>query len=247
MKLSRPALFASLLALPFLALGATDLSESPLSGATSTEIRPNILFVMDDSKSMELDYLPDWAGDTSFLYQSRNPSFNGVAYNPAVRYLPPSYVTSSGSADTTTYPSQTASVTSNWTAVKNDGYGVQYVASSTVNLVGGGNPTFYYTTIPGEYCTDKTLKTCVAATAATVAYPVAAKLRWCSTAAEAAAATPSAGACQAIQIGADSGYTSFTFPRMPAPSTSAMLYSFLIPLFLGVVMPVRQAFELLPD
>ena len=222
MKLSRPALFASLLAISFLAFGATDLSESPLSGATSTEIRPNILFIMDDSKSMELDYLPDWAGDTSYLYQSRNPSFNGVAYNPAVRYVPPSYITSSGSADTTTYPSQTASATSNWTAVKNDGYGVQYAASSTANLVSGDFPTFYYTTVPGEYCTDKTLKTCVAATAASATHPIAAKLRWCSTAADAAAATPTAGACQAIQIGADSGYTSFTFPRMPAPSVSVL-------------------------
>ena len=44
----------ALLFVPLAAYGAlTDLSTTPLSGATSTEIKPNILFVMDDSGSMD--------------------------------------------------------------------------------------------------------------------------------------------------------------------------------------------------
>lgn len=220
MKPSRLSALASLLALPFIALAAsTDLSESPLSGATSTEIRPNILFVMDDSLSMELDYLPDWAGATTYLYQSRNPSFNGVAYNPEVTYVPPRYFTSSGTTDTTTYPSQTTTATSGWAAVKNDGYGIQNKPPlpATSNLVGSA---FYYTTTPGEFCTDRTLKNC--GTTQDAAHPEAAKLRWCKTAADAVASTPTAGACQAIQIGTSGGYTSYTFPRMPAPRISSL-------------------------
>lgn len=240
MKLTRPALLGSLLAIPFIAFGAsTDLSQSPLSGATSTEIRPNILFVLDDSKSMEMDALPDWAdvNIVKFPYRKKNPSFNGIAYNPAIRYLPPSYVNEDGSVNKTTYPSQTQTLTENWTKVKDDGYGVQYPLSSTSNLV-DDTPAHYYTTIAGEYCTDKTLKKCTKATAPAkldetitvdgkpqtiqVSYGVPAKLRWCKTEADAKVAVASAGACQAVQISDTGGFTAFTYPRMPAPRTSTL-------------------------
>ena len=121
---------------------------------------------------MDWDYLPDWAGLAAGLHQAKNAGFNGLAYNPAVTYLPPKYFDASGAPDTTTYPSQTSANTSAWTSVKDDGYGVQSTARS--NLVG---IAYYYTTVAGEYCTNQSMKTCVAATAPSATYPVAARLQ----------------------------------------------------------------------
>ncbi|MCP5228670.1 PilC/PilY family type IV pilus protein [Accumulibacter sp.] len=217
----------SLITLLLLAGGAhaatTQLATSPLSGASSVDIAPNILFVLDDSASMDWDYLPDWAGLYSELYRSRNAAFNGIAYNPGVTYTPPKYFDVNGAVDTSTYPAQTTGNTSGWTAVRNDGYRVQSASDS--NLVGIAH---YYTTVAGEYCTNASMKTCVAASAASSSYPVAAKLRWCKTAAAAAAATPAAGDCQATQIEpnpappATPNNIPFTFPRMPAPRVSTL-------------------------
>jgi type IV pilus assembly protein PilY1 len=222
-----------LIALLLIATGAhaglTQLSETPLSGASSVEISPNIMFVLDDSGSMSWDYLPDWAGLTTQLSQSKNPSFNGVAYNPAVTYTPPKYFNTDGTPNTTTYLGQNATNSTNWTAVRDDGFGIQATpATKTSNLVGNA---FYYTTLAGEYCTNASMKTCVAASAPSAAYPIAAKLRWCKTAAEAVAATPSAGACQATQIDpvpappAAATNIPFNFPRMPAPRASTITIS----------------------
>jgi hypothetical protein len=54
---------------------------------------------------------------------------------------------------------------------------------------------------------------------------VAAKLRWCKTAAEAIALTPSAGACQAVRIETSGANTPFEFARLPAPRTSTITLS----------------------
>jgi type IV pilus assembly protein PilY1 len=103
------------------AAAPTQLANSPISGASSVEISPNVMFVLDDSGSMAWDFLPDWAESTD-LSRSRNAGFNGVAYNPAITYTPPKYFTVDGLPDTTTYPSQTSANTSAWTAVKDNGY-----------------------------------------------------------------------------------------------------------------------------
>ncbi|HRD87875.1 MAG TPA: PilC/PilY family type IV pilus protein [Accumulibacter sp.] len=204
----------------------TQLANSPISGASSVEIAPNILFVLDDSGSMDWDYLPDWAGLAAGLHQAKNSGFNGLAYNPAVTYLAPKYFDASGAPDTTTYPSQTSATTTAWTSVKDDGYGVQ--SNGRSNLIGNA---YYYTTVAGEYCTNQSMKTCVAATAPSATYPVAARLRWCRTAADAVAAVPGTGACQATQIDPNPGPPAtptnipFNFPRMPAPRASVLTIS----------------------
>ncbi len=197
----------------------TDLTNSPLSGASSQEINPNVLFILDDSTSMKEEQMPDWAKNRP-LWQEKNPSFNGIYYNPDITYSPPKYFTSGGAADTTTYPSQTSAATSGWTAVKDDGYGVQ-----STGLVGLAGFAHYYKTVVGEYCTNKSLKTCVAATSPSATYPEPAPLRWCSSAAEAAAATPSAGACQATQVQSTGTNTPFEYPRMPSPRISTFTVS----------------------
>lgn len=117
----------------------TDLASAPLSSTSASVVRPNILFTLDDSGSMDWSYLPDYAGGTTYSggssshckvsnscgtgetpYQTNE--YNGMAYNPRITYQLPI------NADGTFKASQT----SPWTAVKVDGYGVQ--STSTINL-----------------------------------------------------------------------------------------------------------------
>jgi type IV pilus assembly protein PilY1 len=218
------ALFASLLVATGVHAGITQLATLPLSGASSVEILPNILFVIDDSQSMDLTFLPDWAGLTKQLHKRNNRSFNGIAYNPAVSYTPPKYFDDDGAPDASTYPSQTRDVTSGWTVVKDDGYGVQ--STDTHQLTGNA---YYFTTVPGEYCSNQSLKKCTKAIAPSADYPFPSYLRWCKSAATAAAPDePEAGACQATEIDpsppppAEPANIPFDVPRMPAPRASTL-------------------------
>lgn len=85
-----------------------------------------------------------WTGSAPFSKAGHPPflasTFNGMAYNPAVRYVPP--IDASGNS----YPSQTT-----WTAVRNDYYQVQN--SNTINLT---------TQFPDlAWCTDTTYTDCL--------------------------------------------------------------------------------------
>ncbi len=221
----------------------TDISTLPLptySAPSSTDVKPNIFYVLDDSGSMAWDFMPDWActnysydnsgcnsiGQTaassnSNEYWFRNPGYNGIYYNPAVSYTPPVTVNSSGVTVTTTYPSMSGTSTAtganssskpNWNAVKNDAYGVQYASSSTSNLVSNSsNPPTYFTFVPGEYCSTPTLNTCIAASAPSASYPYPAAVRWCNSSA--------LTNCKATFD------TSYKYARAPAPSTASITVS----------------------
>ncbi|HEX7648582.1 MAG TPA: PilC/PilY family type IV pilus protein, partial [Noviherbaspirillum sp.] len=147
---------------------ATDISTEPLntySAPSSTDVKPNVFFVLDDSGSMDWDFMPDWACSrwstqnsscnstgqdplsTRYEYLFRNAAYNGIYYNPAITYKPPVAVDSTGATNTTTYPSMTGTSTStggdatattsspNWKAVKDDAYGVQASSSTKSDLV----------------------------------------------------------------------------------------------------------------
>ena len=141
--------------LPALAASVA-LATAPLATSTTSVVKPNVMFILDDSGSMGDKTLPDWASDndpvTGTAYDAmpplfRNAQFNGVAYNPAITYVPPTLFTAAGVVDTTTYPS----MASPWTSVKNDGYGIQ--SASTTNLI---------TSFPDiQWCTDSTYTTCL--------------------------------------------------------------------------------------
>lgn len=204
----------------------TDISTSPLVSSASTSVLPNIMFVLDDSGSMDWAYMPDWA-NVSNQALSKNSDFNGVAYNPAITYTPPTTYNADGTIDTTTYPSQTGQSAAtgastatkpNWRAVKDDGFGVQ--STSTSNLEGDA---YFYTIIPGEYCTETNLRSCVAATASSVTHQFPAKLRWCNSSANATAATPAAGSCQAVRI--ETGSNQFDNARVPSSRTATISVS----------------------
>jgi type IV pilus assembly protein PilY1 len=88
----------------------TDVSSVPLGSSSTALVKPNILFVLDDSGSMSWSYMPDavfddpptgdplgWTGLTDKVGY-RNHLCNTVYYNPNTKYLPPR------KADGTSYP-----------------------------------------------------------------------------------------------------------------------------------------------
>jgi Tfp pilus tip-associated adhesin PilY1 len=226
--------------------GPTALGTEPFTSTTKVNALPNVMFVLDDSGSMQADFLPDWAGPyqqtiSSVLttvtppHRFFNGIYNGVAYNPGTRYRAPVMYTNTGALDTTTYPSQTGesvaqggdgaatTLARNWRAVKVDGYGIQ--STSTANLEGNA---FSYTTLAGEHCTTGQLRTCTASAVPTGSYIFPASLRWCTTSLLSVDTTVNSnGVCQASNIAntptnTANGVTNYTFPRMPRPRTATI-------------------------
>ena len=203
----------------------TDLSSVPLptyASTASVDVKPNVLFTLDDSGSMNWPYLPDWANTTPPNYTSlppylsRNAAFNGIAYDPAITYLPPVTFSASGARDTSAYPSMTGESAAtgagsgtkpNWTAVKEDGFGVQYTGTS--NLEGDA---YFWTTVPGEYCNSPALTDCIASAQPSGRYAYPAPLRWCDSA--------SLANCRALQD------SSFNIPRIAAPRAATLDFSY---------------------
>ncbi|MBD8871987.1 PilC/PilY family type IV pilus protein [Rhodanobacter sp. DHB23] len=82
---------------------AVTVDQSPL--IIQRSLPPNVVLMLDDSGSMDYDYMPDWGYMTSSTgngkptnEQARNSAINGTYYNPAVTYTPPP------KADGTSYP-----------------------------------------------------------------------------------------------------------------------------------------------
>ncbi|WP_342617902.1 PilC/PilY family type IV pilus protein [Rhodoferax sp. GW822-FHT02A01] len=218
---------------------ATDLSSTPLSTyavTSANDVKPNVLFLLDDSGSMSWDFMPDWAcasqsttnsscgstgqdpSSTRYEYMFRNAAYNGVYYNPAVRYVPPIAVGSTGATNSTTYLNMTGVSTStgadsngstsnpNWNAVKNDAYGVQSTSTSNITPT-STSQRYFFTTIAGEYCDSSSLKNCTTSSTPTGTYTFPAPVRWCD----------SNGAnCQAAFS------STHAYVRAPAPRTSTI-------------------------
>lgn len=75
----------------------TDIAAVPLSTAAPSAVKPNLMFVFDDSGSMNWTYAPDNLGGSNnttdepytHWYAYRASQCNGLAYNPAVTYTVP--------------------------------------------------------------------------------------------------------------------------------------------------------------
>ncbi|MEX8493821.1 hypothetical protein, partial [Sphaerotilus sp.] len=71
-----------------------DVSNVPLNASLS-QVKPNIMFILDDSGSMGFSYMPDevgipdWTGKDFENYGAYSPHCNGLAFNPALPYTPP--------------------------------------------------------------------------------------------------------------------------------------------------------------
>lgn len=124
--------------------GVADLADGPLANATTLSILPNIMFDLDNSGSMNWDYMPDyvnsgrWCKSTSTTLYTCDPgdppyyatNFNSLYYNPAVRYQWPV------NFDGTLKPDQsnrTAYTKDNANAVYSDGYNIQTIDATFAN------------------------------------------------------------------------------------------------------------------
>lgn len=70
----------------------TDISDTPLASASNSIVKPNVMFILDDSGSMAWDYLPDvanFSSSNSSKYGAKTSQCNGMYYNPAIVYTPP--------------------------------------------------------------------------------------------------------------------------------------------------------------
>lgn len=86
--------------------GVVDIAKAPLFTTTTSSVKPNLMFILDNSGSMGDDVLPDDVpGSTKYGYLASQ--CNGLAYNPSITYTVP--VNSDGSDMTA--PSFTAACT----------------------------------------------------------------------------------------------------------------------------------------
>jgi type IV pilus assembly protein PilY1 len=150
-KLALAALFAaSGGSMPLCQAATIDLATTPLGTSTSdTTVKPNVMFILDASGSMNADYVPDQANpvgelgqDAQHAFNCRTDSaatnacargdppyfadrFNGLAYNPQFTYK------AAVNYDGTSRGNQT-----NWNAVPADNYdpSVKYANAARVDL-----------------------------------------------------------------------------------------------------------------
>jgi type IV pilus assembly protein PilY1 len=106
---------------------STDIATAPLFTTQANTVKPNLLFVLDDSGSMGWNYMPDEVNDnlSSSAYGQLSYQCNGVQYDPSYTYTPPV------KADGTSYSN--ASFSSAW----NDGFDT---TAGTTNLAN----SYYY-------------------------------------------------------------------------------------------------------
>jgi type IV pilus assembly protein PilY1 len=144
------------LALPSLVpAGTVDLATAPLATSTTTSVKPNLLFVLDNSLSMDWENMPDQASDPGskvvFVfghYGLRSNQCNQVYYDPTFTYTPPI------KADGTTYYNN-ASFSGAWT----DGFSTSTTPSKTdlrtaFSVSGETGQTAYYYSYSGSQTTS---------------------------------------------------------------------------------------------
>lgn len=100
--------FFALLSVQAQAADAVTIDQQPLS--VRQAVSPNVMLMLDDSGSMDYDYMPDWSyighcydysgygGCSPYTNELQDASINGTYYSPNVIYSPPP------KADGTSYP-----------------------------------------------------------------------------------------------------------------------------------------------
>ncbi len=128
MRLKAAILGLGLALLPVAAPHAAlaDIASTPVSAGTF--VKPNLLFILDDSGSMSSNFMPDdMRNSTAYGYYSAQ--CNGLAYNPLITYTPPV------NADGTAYPA------ASFTAAPNNGFDT---SAGALDL-GAAGANVYYT------------------------------------------------------------------------------------------------------
>lgn len=67
----------------------TDIANAPLSSTSADVVKPNVMFIIDDSGSMASTYSPDAANFSSSRYGAKSVHCNGIYFDPAVTYVAP--------------------------------------------------------------------------------------------------------------------------------------------------------------
>jgi type IV pilus assembly protein PilY1 len=109
----------------------TDISNAPMVTSTTTEVLPNLMFVLDDSGSMGWAHMPDDAQNFAGSGYASNQC-NGVYYDPGITYKPPVYSSGASYAD--------ATFTGAWVNGYNTSAGTTNLNTSFLDL-GAFNPT----------------------------------------------------------------------------------------------------------
>ena len=123
----------------------TDLADNPLASSSSAQVKPNILFTLDDSGSMGSNYMPDDVGNNTDTVGFRNNQCNLVYYNPAITYIVPK--TSTGAAVNAATPAA-------FTSAYGDGfYSFDGGSASAANLSTSFKSQSGDTAQPGYYWT----------------------------------------------------------------------------------------------
>jgi len=159
----------------------TQIAQVPLLNITGTgTVKPNLMLLFDNSGSMDQSYTPDYVDDalcrgaatladkavscTPGHPPYMSADFNKQYYNPAILYKVPLF------ADGTPYDTQNATITTNWTKVSNDGFGVRYGALGATSFTTGASTVNLVTDFPDlTWCASG--GTDCAANSATYTYP----------------------------------------------------------------------------
>lgn len=131
---------------------STDLATAPLANSSSSVVKPNMMFILDDSGSMDFNFTPDYVGYSNNDNKCKKYNVNSFSTStlcngtttgglaPTVGGDPPVYSYRFNSSyynpwirylppvspcdPATNLPSMTAANTSNWTAVRTKGHDI---------------------------------------------------------------------------------------------------------------------------
>ncbi|MGQ2965949.1 pilus assembly protein [Methylophilus sp.] len=180
-----------------------DLATMPLQTSGSSDVKPNLMFVLDNSGSMGWDYSPDWANSSSDWLRD-NADYNTQYYDPEVIYSPP-----------LTYQGVSMNNQTNFSAVANEVDELGRTKNGTSDL---RNNAFYYAFVPGEYCSTPNLTSCVISKVPTGVYTYPADIRWCNSSTAAARRTLSGSQrCQKIRNASATVNDSNTYTSLRRP------------------------------
>jgi type IV pilus assembly protein PilY1 len=157
--LHRPTRFASFIALALAMMTSTppalaasiELATSPLATSTTSSVKPNVLFIIDNSGSMDWDHMPDDDGDggsaVTFnygFYGLRSSQCNQVYYNPDTTYVTPLNSDGTSFADasfTAAYGGNLGGFASSPTTVN---LSTSFKASASLSADSSGSMAYYY-------------------------------------------------------------------------------------------------------
>lgn len=145
---------AVVLALPQVSQAASiTLATSPLATSTTSTVLPNVMFLLDNSGSMDWDHMPDDNSDggsaVSFdygYYGIRSSQCNQVYYQPNTTYLPPVGATGAAYADASFTSACTNGFSGTCSVNLNTGYKANQAAvgGNAGGTDSSGGPAYYY-------------------------------------------------------------------------------------------------------